>query len=131
MVEPIKKELDLEFDHAVARVEKVLVEEGFVHMMTKHMDRVIMEKLGLSHYPRYTIILACGPELARAALEVSRDTGLLFPCSFAVYQEEDKVMVGHVSIMKIAPAIGLAPADKMGPVIEMTGSLVQAVWQKI
>jgi len=121
----------MDFDDAVERVEKVLVDEGFVHMMTKHIDRVIMDKLGVAHYPRYTIILACGPELARAALDVSKNTGLLFPCSFAVYQDEDKVMVGHVSIMKIAPAMGLAPADKMAPVIEMTGNMVKAAWDKI
>jgi len=127
MVDILKKELNMDFDKAVERVEKIIVEEGFSHMLTKSIDEIFKKKLGID-YDRYTIILSCGPEFAKGALDVSKNVGLLFPCSFVVYEETGKVYVSHASIMKIAPEAGLAPADKMKPVIEMTGKAVHAAW---
>lgn len=120
----------MDFDEAVKHVEKIIVEEGFSHMLTKPIDTIFKQKLGVKDYPRYTIILACGPEFAKAALDVSKNVGLLFPCSFAVFEDEGKVYVGHTSIMKIAPEVGLAPADDMKPVIEMTGKAVHRAWDR-
>ncbi|MFX0032759.1 MAG: DUF302 domain-containing protein [Candidatus Hodarchaeota archaeon] len=130
MVDILKKELKMDFDQAVKRVEQIIIEEGFSHMLTKSIDEIFKKKLEID-YDRYTIILACGPEFAKGALDVSKDVGLLFPCSFVVYEEEGRVYVSHVSIMKVAPEVGLAPADKMKPVIEMTGKAVHAAWDKI
>jgi uncharacterized protein (DUF302 family) len=129
MVDILKKELKMEFDAAVAHVEKIIVEEGFSHMLTKSIDQIFKKKLGID-YDKYTIILACGPNFAKAALDVSKNVGLLFPCSFVVYEENGKVYVSHASIMKIAPEAGLAPLDKMKPVIEMTGKAVHAAWDR-
>jgi len=129
MVDFLKKELDMDFDEAVERVEAIVQEEGFSHMLTKEISMIFKKKLGID-YPRYTIILACGPEFAKAALDVSKNVGLLFPCSFVVYMDEGKVYVSHISIMKIAPAIGIAPADEMQPVIEMTGKAVHKAWDR-
>lgn len=130
MVDFLKKELDMDFDDAVKHVEKIVQEEGFSHMLTKDIDKIFKKKLGVKEYDRYTIILACAPEFAKGALDVSKNVGLLFPCSFVVYEDEGKVYVGHVSIMKIAPEVGLAPQDEMKPVIEMTGKGVHAAWDK-
>jgi uncharacterized protein (DUF302 family) len=129
MVDILKKELDMSFDEAVARVEKIIVEEGFSHMLTKSIDGIFKKKLGID-YDRYTIILACAPQYAKAALDVSKQVGLIFPCSFVVYEDSGKVYVSHASIMKIAPEAGLAPLDKMKPVIEMTGKGVHAAWDR-
>lgn len=129
MVDILKKELNMSFDDAVARVEKIIVEGGFSHMLTKSIDEIFKKKLGID-YDRYTIILACAPQYAKAALDVSKNVGLIFPCSFVVYEEEGKVYVSHVSIMKIAPEVGLAPLEEMKPVIEMTGKGVRAVWDR-
>ena len=130
MVDILKKELLIDFDEAVKRVEKIIVEEGFSHMLTKPIDSIFKQKLGVKDYPRYTIILACAPEFAKAALDISKNVGLLFPCSFTVFEDEGKVYVGHASIMKIAPEVGLAPADDMKPVIEMTGKAVHRAWDR-
>lgn len=131
MPDPIKKKLQMDFDQAVKRVEEVLTETGFSHMMSKPIHRIIEEHLSVDFYEKYTIILACAPELAKMALDVSRDSGLLFPCSFSVYEEEGEVWLGHISIMKIAPEIGLAPADRMAPVINRASEMVQSAWEKI
>ena len=94
-------------------------------MVSKNIDEVIKNKLGVKKYARYTIILACKPALAKAALDVSKLSGLMFPCSFAVYEEGNNIQIGHVSIMKIIPDIGLAPLSEMKPVIEETGGYIK------
>jgi len=129
MVDFLKKELDMDFDRAIKKVETIVEEEGFSLLLTKDLDKIFKKKLGLD-YPRYTMILACAPEFAKGALDVSKNVGLLFPCSFIVYEDEGKVFVSHISIMKIAPEIGLAPADEMQPVIDMTGEAVHKAWDR-
>ena len=77
------------------------------------------------------MIIGCKPQLAKRALETSLDMGLVFPCSFTVFEEDGKIKVGHVSIMKIGAEIGLADKEAMAPLIEDTGKAVQKVWNKI
>jgi uncharacterized protein (DUF302 family) len=129
MVDFLKKESSRNFDETVAHVEKIIQEEGFSHMMTKDIDEIFKKKMGID-YPRYTTILACGPEFAKGALDVSWKVGLLFPCSFVVFEEERKVMIAHTSIMKMAPEIGFASLEDMKPVIEMTGKAVHRAWDR-
>ncbi len=131
MVEPIIKESKTNFDDTVKLIEELLDAEGFALMASKNIDEVIKNKLGVKDYSRYTIILACKPELAKAALDVSKMSGFLFPCSFVVYEEDDKVNIGHISIMKIIPDIGIAPLSKMAPVIEETGGYIGKIWEKL
>ena len=131
MVEPIIKTSKRDFDKTVSIIGELLDAEGFVLMASKNIDDVIKKKLGVSEYSRYTILLACKPELAKAALDVSKMSGLLFPCSFVVYEEDGEVKIGHVSIMKIIPDIGLAPLAKMKPVIEETGGYIRKIWDKL
>lgn len=130
MVEILKKKLNMDFDDAVQHVEKIVQEEGFTVLMTQAIDEIFAKKLGITDYPRYTMILGCGPKFAKAALDVSFNVGLLFPCSFVVYEEEQAVFVSHSSIMKIASVLGFAPADKMQSVIEMTGKAVHVAWSR-
>lgn len=126
----LKKELEMKFDEAVKHVESIVAEEGFSVMLVKPIHKIFKKKLGID-YTKYTIILACGAPFAKAALDVSLDVGMLFPCSFVVYEAEGKVWVAHISIMKIAPSIGLAPVDEMEPVIKMTGDAVHKAWDRL
>jgi len=128
LVDILKKELDMDFDSAVEHVTKIVKEEGFSVLVVKAIDEIFKEKLGISDHPRYTTILACGAKLAKMGLEASFNVGLLFPCSFVVYEEDGKVIVSHASIMKIAKEVGLAPAEKMDPVIEVTSKTIHNAW---
>jgi uncharacterized protein (DUF302 family) len=130
MVDFLKKELSMSFDEAVAQVEKIIVEEGFSHMLTKPIHGIFKKKLGIDYDYKITIILACAPEFAKGALDVTWKMGLLFPCSFVVYEKEGTVFVAHASIMKIGPEVGLAPADEMKPVIKLTGEGVHRAWNR-
>ncbi len=131
MVEPIIKISGSNFEETITLIEELLEIEGFVVMGKKNIDEVIKTKLGIKNYSRYTIILACKPELAKGALDASKMSGLLFPCSFVVFEDEEKVKIGHISIMKIIADIGLATYEKMGPVIEETGGYISKIWEKL
>ena len=85
----------------------------------------------MDKYPRFTTILACAPELAKTALDISIDVGAFFPCSFVVYDDDGNIFVMHASIMKAATETGLAPNDAMAPVIEMAGKRLHKVWDSI
>ncbi|TFF96042.1 DUF302 domain-containing protein [Candidatus Thorarchaeota archaeon] len=130
MIDILKKEIDFTFEDAVKRVEGACTSEGFGLIVTKDLDKVFKKNLGVD-YSKYTFILACAPELAKMALDVSKNVGTLFPCSFVVYEDQGKVFVAHTSIMRAASELGLAPADGMAPVIEETGKRIGKVWEKI
>ncbi|MBD3186485.1 DUF302 domain-containing protein [Candidatus Bathyarchaeota archaeon] len=129
-VDYLEKQLDMNHDDAVKHVESIITEEGFSVMLVKDIDKIFKKKLGVEEYPRYTIICACGPKFAKAALDASWQAGFLFPCSFVVHEKNGKTWVSHISIMKIAPAIGLADPEAMEPVIKMTGDAVHAAWDR-
>ncbi|NWF94899.1 MAG: DUF302 domain-containing protein [Candidatus Thorarchaeota archaeon] len=131
MVDVLRKELRVSFDEAVKRVETACTDEGFGLLATKNLDQIFRERLGVTNYPRYTMVLACAPQLAKMALDVSKDVGTLFPCSFVVYEENNRVFVAHTSIMKTAVETGLATAEAMRPVIDATSKKVRAVWDRI
>ena len=130
MVDYLKKKLDMDFDKAVEHVKTIVEEEGFSVLLVKSIDSIFKKKLNIPDYPKYTTILACAPEYAKGALDVSKLAGFLFPCSFVVYEDEGSIFVGHVSIMKIAPEVGLAPEEEMVPVIKMTGEGVHRAWDR-
>ncbi|MBD3354128.1 MAG: DUF302 domain-containing protein [Candidatus Lokiarchaeota archaeon] len=130
MVEFLKKELNMNFEAAVKHVTDTVVSGGFAHLMSKSLSAVFKKTLNID-YAKYTMILACSPKIAKAALDVSFNMGMLFPCSFVVYEENEKVYVAHVSIMKIGPEIGLASIEEMQPVIKMTGEAVHKVWEQL
>ncbi len=130
MVDVLRKESAYTFDETVKRAEEALSGEGFGLLLTKGIEEIFKQKLGID-YPRYTTILACAPELAKMGLDASKDVGTLYPCSFVVYEDDGKVMISHTSIMSAASELGLASEDAMTPVIEETGRRVRIVWDKI
>lgn len=131
MVDVLRKEVPYGFDEAVKKVEEACVSEGFGLQLTKGVHDILKQKLEIDDYPKYTVILVCNPQLAKNALDISKDMGTIFPCSFAVYEEDGKVKVAHTSIMKIGAEIGLATQEAMVPLIEETGKRIQKVWDKI
>ena len=131
MADFLRKELDMSFDDAVARVEKLAVEEGFTVLMTKDIDKLLKMKLGLDSYPRYTGIIACAAPFAKAALDISWKVALLFPCSFIVFEKEGRVNLGYTSPMAMAAEVGFADPEAMKPVIKMTEDAVRKLWDRI
>ncbi|MFX1578289.1 MAG: DUF302 domain-containing protein [Promethearchaeota archaeon] len=131
MVEVLRKVVPYGFDEAVKKVEYACDSEGFGIQLTKGVHDIFKQKLGINDYPKYTVILVCNPQLAKTALDISKDMGTIFPCSFAIYEEDGKVKVAHTSVMKIGVEIGLVSGEDMDPLIEETGKRIRKVWDKI
>jgi uncharacterized protein (DUF302 family) len=131
MVDVLRKEVPYDFDEAVKRVEEACMTEGFGVQLTKGLHDIFKQKLEIDDYPKYTVILVCNPQLAKKALDISKDMGTIFPCSFTVYEEDGKVKIAHTSIMKIGVEVGLAPKEAMKDLIEETGKRVRKVWDKL
>lgn len=131
MVDVLRKEVPYGFDEAVKKVEDACVSEGFGLLLTKGVHDIFKQKLGIDEYPKYTAILVCNPGLAKKALNISKDMGTIFPCSFTVYEEEERVIVAHTSIMKLGVEAGLATQDEMADLIEETSNRIRKVWDKI
>ncbi len=130
MPEILRKELEMDFDDAVKHVESLVVEGGFTILLTKGMHDMFKKKLGID-YPKRSFILACSADLAKKAMDISKDMSLVMPCSFVVAEEDGKVVVTHSSIMKMGVELGFAPAEPMQPVIKETEQRVHVVWDKI
>lgn len=130
MTEILRKELDMSFEDAVKKVEKLSEEGGFTIMLTKGMHDMFKKKLGIDDYPRRTFILACAADLAKKAVDISPDMSLVMPCSFVVAEEDGKVVVTHSSVMKMGVELGFAPEEPMKPLIEETSKRVHKVWDK-
>jgi uncharacterized protein (DUF302 family) len=118
----------MSYDEAVTHIQETLGKHGFTVLMTKSIDEIFKIKLGITDHPRYTTILACKANLAKMAIDAGFDVGLVFPCSFVVYEQDGKIIVSHVSIMKIAEEIGLASPEVMAPIVKTTGELIHAAW---
>jgi len=131
MVDVLRKESTYSFDETVKRVENACVSEGFGLQLTKGIHDILKQQRGIEDYPKLTSIMVCNPDLAMTALNISKDLGTIFPCSFIVYEEDGKVKVAHISIMKSGVELGLAPQESMKDLIEETSKRVGKVWDKI
>ena len=130
MVDVLRKEVPYGFEEAVKRVQDACVSEGFGVQFTMGIHDIFKQKLGID-YTRYTAIMVCNPQFAKRALDISKDMGTIIPCSFTVYEEDGKVKVAHISIMRIGVEIGFASMEDMKDLIEDTGERVRKVWDKI
>lgn len=131
MIEPLKKELHMDFKEAKEHITSILKEEGFSVLLSKDIDEILINRLNIKEYPKFTMILACNPILAKMGLDVSPNVGSLYPCSFTLYEESGKLFVSHISIMRIAKEIGLADSVAMDQVIEKTSKIIHKAWDRL
>ena len=95
----------LRFDDAVAQTEAALKKEGFGVLCQIDIRAKLKEKLGIE-FPRYVILGACNPPLAREALEHDFNLGLLLPCNAVVYERDGRVYVGAVDALRMLSITG-------------------------
>ncbi len=124
--------LEMEHEEAVEYVREVCKKYGFGIIVEFSPSDVLNKKLGTDRGP-YHVLGACNPEIADKALDQTMKIGGLFPCNMVVWEERPGVQkVYHLSIMKMARLIGIAPNnEKWQEIVEETGKNVKAVFEDL
>jgi len=125
--------LHMDQEAAIEHVREAFTEAGFGVATEFSPADLLNEKIGADRDPYY-VLGACNPNMADRALDASEmRIGGLFPCNVVIWQEEPGVQtVYHVSIMRIARLVGMAPADgTMADVVADTGELVEEAWANL
>ncbi|WP_312912364.1 DUF302 domain-containing protein [Natronosalvus caseinilyticus] len=122
------KQTTLEMDHedAIEHVREVFTDAGFGVPVEFSPSELLNEKVDADRDPYY-VLGACNPAVADEALEVSDNKiGAIFPCNVVIWEESTGTQrVYHVSIMRIARLVGMAPDDDaMADIVATTGELV-------
>jgi len=130
-----EEQTTLEMDHepAVERVREAFAAAGFGFPAEFSPSDLLNEKIDADRDPYY-VLGACNPEMADRALDASDGRiGALFPCNVVVYQEEPGLQrVYHVSIMRVARLLGMAPDDdEWADIVAETGEHVDAAFANL
>ncbi len=98
--------LPLDFAAAADAARAALKAEGFGVLTEIDMQAAFKEKLGRD-FRRYTILGACNPPLAYAAVSADPNVGLLLPCNVTV--EDDGPGRATVRLTDPLALLGAAP----------------------
>jgi uncharacterized protein (DUF302 family) len=125
----------LEMDHeaAIEHVRAAFTDAGFGVAVEFSASGLLNEKIDAGRDPYY-VLGACNPAMADRGLDASeKRIGGLFPCNVIVWEGEDgQQHVYHVSIMKIARLVGMAPDDEVwADIVADTGELVEGAWSNL
>jgi len=89
-----RKEVDMEFESAVAKTKEELKKEGFGILTQIDVKATMKEKIGVD-FDDYMILGACNPPFAHKAILAEKEIGLLMPCNVIVYRNGDSSSVRH------------------------------------
>ncbi|MFC7187758.1 DUF302 domain-containing protein [Halorubrum yunnanense] len=140
--------LEASHEEAIERVRDAFTDAGFgipvefspSEMLNEKVDREARSASGSrtqsddADRDPYYVLGACNPEVADRALDATDNTlGALMPCNVVVWEEApDKQRVYHVSIMRIARLVGMAPDDEeMADIVADTGELVDEAFRTL
>ena len=125
--------LHMDHEEAVEHVREAFAAAGFGFPAEFSPSALLNEKVGADRDPYY-VLGACNPGMADRALDASDNRiGALFPCNVVVWQEEPGVQrVYHVSIMRIARLLGMAPDDEeWADIVAETGEHVDEAFANL
>jgi uncharacterized protein (DUF302 family) len=125
--------LEMSHEEAIEHTREVFTEAGFGIPVEFSVSEMLNEKIDAGRSPYY-VLRACNPEVADRALDATENRlGALMPCNVIVWQEAPtRQRVYHVSIMRIARLIGMAPDDEtMADIVAETGTLVDEAFENI
>lgn len=116
--------LPVPYEEAIKRVTDALKIEGFGVLTEIDVQATMKKKLDVD-FRRYVILGACNPSLARRALEVDLDVGLLLPCNVIVYEKEtNSSIVGLVDPMVM---LGVIDSPDLAPIAQEARARLERV----
>ena len=125
--------LEMDHEEAIEHVREVFTDAGFGVPVEFSPSKLLNEKVDADRDPYY-VLGACNPAVADRALEASDgELGALFPCNVVIWEEDPgRQRVYHVSIMRIARLVGIAPDDEeMAEIVAETGELVDTAFEEL
>jgi uncharacterized protein (DUF302 family) len=123
----------MEHEEAIDHVRDAFKQAGMGTAVEFSVSDLLAEKIGVDRDPYY-VLGACNPEIADRALDATNNRlGGLMPCNVVVWETEPGVQeVYHVSIMRVARLVGMAPDDdEMADIVATTGELVEEAWSNL
>ena len=125
--------LEMEHSEAIEFVRECCLETGFGIPVEFSPSELLNKKVDADRDPYY-VLGACNPNMADRALDASeKRIGGLFPCNVVIWEEEPGVQrVYHVSIMRVARLVGMAPDDEAwADIVAETGELTEDLFERI
>lgn len=125
--------LEMEHEEAIEFVRECCESVGFGIPVEFSPSELLNEKVDADRDPYY-VLGACNPEVADRALDGSdKQIGGLFPCNVIVWEDAPgRQQVYHVSIMRIARLVGMAPdSEEWADIVADTGELVDELFEQI
>ncbi|WP_058365254.1 DUF302 domain-containing protein [Haloparvum sedimenti] len=125
--------LDMSHEDAVEHVRDVFTDAGFGVPVEFSPSEMLNEKVDAGRDPYY-VLGACNPEVADRALDATDNKlGALMACNVVIWEEEPGTqVVYHVSIMRIARLVGMAPDnEEMADIVADTGELVDEAFSNL
>lgn len=124
--------LEMPHDEAIEHVREVCTDVGFGVPVEFSPSQLLNAKVDADRDPYY-VLGACNPEIADEVLDVTPKMGGLFPCNMVIWEEERGVQrVYHLSIMRIARLLGIAPDDEhWQEIVDETGAMVAETFERL
>ncbi|MFB6142073.1 MAG: DUF302 domain-containing protein [Halorientalis sp.] len=124
--------LAMDHEEAVEHCREAFAEAGFGVAVEFSVSDLLAEKIGADRDP-YHVLGACNPEVADRALDSCPELGGLMPCNVVVRETEPgRQEVYHLSIMRVARLLGLAPDDEeWADIVARTGEMVDEAFANL
>ncbi|QLG48266.1 DUF302 domain-containing protein [Natrinema halophilum] len=124
--------LEMDHEEAIEHTRTVFTDAGFGVPTEFSPSELLNEKVDADRDPYY-VLGACNPEIADRVLDVTDEMGALFPCNVVIWEEEPaRQVVYHVSIMKIARLLGIAPDDEnWQDIVDETSAMVDEAYASL
>lgn len=115
------KSIAMDFDDAITKVTAELQKEGFGILTEIDVAATMKKKLDFD-MPRYRILGACNPPLAKRAITAEPTIGLLLPCNVVVREDAagsvhveflDPGMMGQLTANPDVAALGGEAREKL------------------
>jgi uncharacterized protein (DUF302 family) len=114
------KVVSLSFDEALAKVKTELKNAGFGILTEVDIKATMKKKLDTEYRP-YHILGACNPKLADKALQAEPQIGLMLPCKWIVYvNDQDQTVVAAVDPVKMMDDIDNEELNKIALEVQLS-----------
>ena len=123
----VGRELDESYDEVLPRVVEALKAEGFGIITEIDVKKTMKEKLGVD-VDQHTILGACNPKLAHAALQVEPDLGVLLPCNVVVCATATGT---RVTAVNAGAMLGMVGNERLAPIADEVQSGLDRVMQSL